>query len=251
MSNAWFATIASVTIVSLVSLVGAMIIAVHDRTSEDEEYSSFMHFLIALAVGALLGDTMIHLLPEAFADAGQLASLYVGGGFIVFFVLEKFLHWRHHHQQQVENRIEPVGVMNLFGDGLHNFIDGALIAASYLISFPIGLATTIAVVLHEIPQELGDYAILRSAGFSKRMAIFSNFLSALLAVVGAVAVLLATIDVAATAPLILAFTAGGFIYIVLILLRKLGEEITHSRIVSHIIAIMLGILLMWAITFIE
>ncbi|QQG49622.1 MAG: ZIP family metal transporter [Candidatus Berkelbacteria bacterium] len=251
MSNAWFATIASVTVVSLVSLIGAFVIAVHDRRSEDEEYSPFMHFLIALAVGALLGDAMIHLLPEAFAEAGQIASLYVGGGFIVFLILEKFLHWRHHHRQQVKNRIEPVGVMNLVGDGLHNFIDGALIAASYLISFPIGLATTIAVVLHEIPQELGDYAILRSAGFSKRSAIFFNFVSALFAIVGAVVVLSTTINVIATAPLILAFTAGGFIYIVLILLKKLGEELTASRTFGHIASIVLGILLMWALKFIE
>ncbi len=249
MINAWVYSLISVVIVSGISLVGALTIAFHDDT--EESYSPFMHFLIAIAVGALLGDAMIHLLPEAFADVGQQASLYIVGGFIVFFGLEKFLHWRHHHHQHSQDRIEPVGIMNLVGDGLHNFIDGALIAASYLISLPIGIATTLAVILHEIPQELGDYAILRSAGFKKGPAIFFNFLSALTAILGTVVVLLSTFDISATAPLILAFTAGGFLYIVMLLLRKLGEDLTTKRAFSHTVAILIGVAMMWLIKFVE
>lgn len=250
MESAWFNTIVSVGTISLISLVGAVFLASRDRTNGDEP-SALMHFLIALAIGALLGDVFIHLWPEASEQLGMAAAGYLAAGFGVFFLLEKILHWRHSHEPEVAGRIEPYGIMNLVGDGLHNFIDGALIAASYLISVPIGVATTIAVVLHEIPQELGDYAILRTAGFSKGKAIFFNFLSALTAVLGAVIVLISGIDIEATAQYILAFTAGGFIYIAFILLKKLGEELTVARTLAQLVAFGLGTLLMWAITLVE
>lgn len=242
-------TLLSVLIVSAVSFIGAITIAASEGQTNDEP-PAWLQLLIGLAIGALLGDVAIHLLPEAYANIGAQAPIYLIGGFLIFFILEKLLHWRHHHAS-VTSRVEPYGVMNLVGDGLHNFIDGALIAASYLVSFPIGLATTIAVVLHEIPQELGDYAILRSAGFTRKAALGFNFLSALAAVVGAMLVLGLQIDVEAGADKILAFTAGGFLYIVVLLLRKLGEEMTAKRVFGQLVMIGLGFALMWLITFIE
>lgn len=207
-----------------------------------------MTILISLAVGALLGDAFIHLLPEAYG-AGTDAS-WILGGFLIFFLIEKGLHWRHEHVAH-EGKIEPYGIMNLIGDGLHNFIDGVLIAASYLVSLPIGLATTLAVVLHEIPQELGDYAILRSAGFSRTRALFWNFMSAVTAILGTIVVLTLHINVDVAAQKILAFTAGGFIYLVMILLRKLEQEVPVRKAIGEIVMIVVGVGLMWLIKFVE
>ena len=239
MDPAWSASLLSVGIVSLISLTGAVVLARHEKNS------GLVTILISLAVGALLGDAFIYLLPEAY-EAGADAAWWILGGFLTFFLIEKGLHWRHEHVAR-EGKIEPYGVLNLIGDGLHNFIDGILIAASYLISFPIGLATTIAVVLHEIPQELGDYAILRSAGFSRRQALFWNFMSAVAAILGAVIVLALDVDVEIAAQKILAFTAGGFIYLVMILLKRLEEEAPVRKAFGQIVMIVVGVGLMWLI----
>lgn len=245
METVWTNTLISVVIVSLISLVGVAILARSDREG------SPMKFLIALAIGALLGDVAIHILPETYEEIGLGAASWLLGGFAVFYLLEKVLHWRHEHASETEDKVEPYGVMNLFADGLHNLIDGALIAASYAISFPIGLATTIAVVLHEIPQELGDYAILRSAGFTKARALGWNFVSALFAIVGAVTVLVIGIDVETSAHQLLAFTAGGFLYIVVLLVQRLGAEVPIIRLLTNLVGVGTGVFLMWLITLIE
>ncbi|MEX2012168.1 MAG: ZIP family metal transporter [Patescibacteria group bacterium] len=248
MNEIWTYSLLSVGLVSLVSLVGIFVISF----GENKIGSRLMlTFLVSLAVGALLGDLLIHLLPEIYKEVGVRSAFYVVSGFLVFFILEKVLHWRHEHSQKDTSRIEPFGVMNLVADGVHNFIDGALVAASYLVSIPVGIATTIAVVLHEIPQELGDYGILRVAGFSKRAALGLNFGSALLAVLGAVAVLASGVDLDKYGPLILAFTSGGFVYLIILLIRKLEDEMAFRHAFGTIIGIIVGIAVMWAITFLE
>lgn len=248
MSEIWTYSLLSVGLVSAVSLVGVFIISFSEGKIGSR---SMLTFLVSLAVGALLGDLLIHLLPEIYEEVGIRSSFYVVGGFLVFFFLEKVLHWRHEHSQRDTNRIEPFGVMNLVADGVHNFIDGALVAASYLVSIPVGLATTLAVVLHEIPQELGDYGILRVAGFSKKAALSLNFVSALLAILGAVVVLASGIDLDKYGPLILAFTSGGFVYLVILLIRKLEDEMAFRHAFGTILGISLGIAVMWALTFLE
>ena len=251
MNSVWTETLISVGIVSLVSLVGVIIISFSDEESVKKPNNTLLRLLVALAIGALLGDLLIHLLTEIYQEIGVRSSLYVAGGFIVFFLLEKVLHWRHEHNAKQENRIEPFGVMNLVADGVHNLVDGALIAASYLVSFPVGLATTIAVILHEIPQELGDYGILRMAGFSKRASLMFNFASGLLAIIGAVIVLFGGINIETGGPLILAFTSGGFIYLLFLLIRKLDDEMAFRHTFTTVLMIVVGIALMWLITFLE
>ncbi len=248
MNEVWTYALLSVGLVSAVSLVGVFIISYNEGKIGSR---SVLTFLVSLAVGALLGDLLIHLLPEIYEEVGVRSSFYIVGGFLVFFVLEKVLHWRHEHSQRDVSRIEPFGVMNLVADGVHNFIDGALVAASYLVSIPVGIATTVAVILHEIPQELGDYGILRVAGFSKKAALGLNFCSALLAVLGAVVVLASGIDLDTYGPLILAFTSGGFIYLVILLIRKLEDEMAFRHAFLTILATTIGIATMWAITFLE
>jgi len=132
-------------------------------------------------------------------------------GIVVFLMLERFFHWRHCHEGICE--IHAFTYLNLIGDGIHNFIDGAVIAVSFLISFNLGIITTMAVILHEIPQELGDFGVLVYGGFSKARALFFNFLSAITALGGALTAYLFANVVKDISSGLLAFTAGGFIYI--------------------------------------
>ncbi len=237
----------SVLIVSLVSLIGVSLIVLTDRRhEEDGTLSATLTFLVALAVGALLANLVIHLLPEAYGELGSSTILYVAGGLVTFFLLEKALHWRHLHQAQTE-RIEPVGWMNLIADGIHNFIDGALIAAAYLVSLPVGIATSVAVMLHEIPQELGDYGVLRAAGFSRSRALLFNFISAAVAILGAAAVVVWGDAALHNSAYILAIAAGGFIYLIYLLLRKLGEDMHLKRVLLAIVAFTIGLAAVWSI----
>jgi zinc and cadmium transporter len=206
----WVWTIGAVVLVSLLSLVGVVSLAFRE---------GFLHritlYLVSFAVGGLFGDAFIHLLPEAFARLGGTAftSLYILGGLLLFFILEKFLRWRHCHDEECDDHPSPVVAMNLIGDGIHNLIDGVLIGASFTASVPIGIATTVAVILHEIPQELGDFGVLIHGGLTVRRALLFNYLSSLTAVAGATLSLLVGPALSGFTPTILAVTAGGFIYI--------------------------------------
>jgi zinc and cadmium transporter len=240
----WLQSLVSVLIVSFISLIGVLTLAI----SEDR-LKKPIQWLIGLAIGALFGDAVFHLLPESFEALGQIAGLYIVSGFVLFFMFDKFLHWRHHHASNQAEKVEPVGWLNLLADGAHNLIDGMLIAASYLISPPTGYATTLAVILHEIPQELGDYGILREANFSKWSALFWNFLSGLFAVIGMALVAVYGFSSEDFAVKMLAFTAGGFFYIIVILLRKLSEDLTAAKTVSELFAIGVGLVSMWLLKF--
>lgn len=242
----WQQALVSVSIVSIISLIGVITLAV----SEDK-LKNPLQWLIGLAIGGLFGDAVFHLLPESFEAMGRVAGLYAVGGFLLFFIFEKVLHWRHSHKATHPSKIEPVGWLNLFADGLHNLIDGALIAASYMISPATGYATTMAVVLHEIPQELGDYAILREANFSKWGALTWNFVSGLFAILGMIFAVNFGFSAEAFAVKTLAFTAGGFFYMIIILVRKTSEDITFKSALSYLISIIVGIASMWGLTFLE
>ncbi len=209
-----FYALASVLIVSFVSFIGAFALSLKERLLR-----RMIFILVSLAAGALLGDAFIHLIPETFEGLAALpASLLIIGGFLVFFILEKFLHWHHAHGGEEEEKrhthvIHPTGYMILVSDGLHNFLDGLIIAASFMIGIEVGIATTIAIILHEIPQEIGDFAILVHSGFSTTRALFLNFLSALAAVLGALAVFFLGSTGAEAELWLLPIAAGGFIYI--------------------------------------
>jgi len=208
--SVWIFTVASVVAISAVSFIGVFTLVVSRQRLQKTVF-----FLVSLAVGAMLGDALIHLLPEAFERTrSQLAtSLYCLTGIIIFFVLEKFLLWHHDHATEHSHPIHPVGYINLVADGFHNFIDGVLIGASYLVSVPIGLATTLAICLHEIPQEFGDFGVLVHAGFTPRRALWMNFLTATLAIVGAVLALLLGGRLEHLPEVVLPLAAGGFLYI--------------------------------------
>jgi zinc and cadmium transporter len=210
--------------------------------------------MVSLAVGGLFGDAFIHLLPDAFERIGNKlhASLFVLAGIFVFFVLEKFLLWRHQHVLESDHPIHPVGYINLLADGAHNFIDGVIIGASYVVSFHVGIATTLAVIFHEIPHELGNFFVLLYAGFAKKRALFFNFVSAVFAILGTVISLWVGSRVADFASMMLPLAAGGFIYIAgSDLVPELNKESTPGKSLVQMLAIGVGVGLMLLLDMLE
>lgn len=242
----------SVLIISLISLIGVFTLNLKESTTR-----KYLFVFVSLALGALLGDAFIHLIPEAIEETGDLnkVSLFVIIGIFIFFILEKFLHW-HHHQTDSEKHIKPVGKMILISDGFHNFIDGVIIGASYLISVEVGIATTIAVLLHEIPQEIGDYGVLIHAGYAKARALFLNFVSALISIIGVIPVFLIGDSLEEILVWFLPIAAGGFIYIALSdLIPELHDHAEDKKDIwgtlIQIFVAIAGIALMYGLLFLE
>lgn len=237
----------SVLVVSLVSLVG-----IFSLSLREEILKKYIFLFISLAVGALLGDAFIHLIPEAIEELGEITGILIIAGILVFFVLEKILHWHHHGEDSHDTEIHPVGKLVLFSDGVHNLVDGVIIGASFLVSIPVGIATTIAVILHEIPQEIGDFAVLIHAGYSKTKALGLNFLSAILAIAGAgLAVVLGELAESFVVKL-LPIAAGGFIYIAIAdLIPELNKESKGKISIIEILMVVIGVGLMLALTLLE
>ncbi len=247
----------SVLAVSLLSLVGAFTFALRDKTLK-----SFLFVLVSVATGALFGDAFIHLLPEAFSElAPEIVSTSVLVGIGLFFILEKFLRWRHSHgideesqesEQAHDHSRKHIGVMVIVGDGIHNLIDGVIIGASFLVSIEIGIATTLAVVLHEIPQEIGDFGLLLHAGFSKKRALLFNLLSAALAFIGVFIVFAMGGGIQKFVPIALAFAAGGFIYIAgSDLLPEINRTKELKPSIVQVLSLLIGVLLMAGLLFLE
>ncbi len=245
----------SVGIVSLTSLVGVITLSLKESLLQKS-----VSLFIGLAVGALLGGAILHLIPESFKEVNnaKLVSIFVLAGFLSFFVLEKFLRWQHHSddskahyahsEEKARQNIKPLGILILVSDGIHNLIDGVVVSASYFVSIEIGIATTIAVILHEIPQEISDFGILIHAGFSKAKALLVNFGSALMAFVGALIPIILYNLHEFFIPLAAAFAAGNFIYIAgSDLVPELHKKPSAKNSVLQFIMILIGIGIMYAL----
>lgn len=247
--STWVYTILSVFAVSLISLVGIFTFSI-----KSEKLSRILIFLVSFSAGTLLGDAFIHLIPESFQDSKNnlISSLGILLGILVFFILEKIIHWRHCHEVACENHPHPFSYMILVGDSIHNFIDGMVIAASFLVSIPVGIATTIAVIFHEIPQEIGDFGSLVFGGFSKAKALLMNLLTALWAVLGAILVLALNFDSQNLVRILIPFAAGGFIYIASSdLIPELKKHESFFRSLAQILVFILGIGMMIGLTYLE
>jgi len=201
--------------------------------------------LVGFASGSLIGGAFIHLLPESLEETGQVAFHYVIAGIVFFFVMEKFLYWRHCHKGECPVHI--FAYLNLIGDGIHNFIDGMVIAASYILSWDLGVATTLAVIFHEIPQEIGDFGVLIYGGLTKGKALAYNFVSALTAVAGAfITYHLAYIQ--GIERFLVPFAAGGFIYIAATdLMPELHKRNQAKESIVQLLSVLAGIGLMSAL----
>ncbi len=193
-------------VVSLVSLIGIIY--------TDKLIKKRMHYFISFAAGTLIAIAFFDLIPEALTELDDHALLgVVALGIVFFFLIERFIHWHHCGKAVCDDK--PAGLLILTGDFVHNFFDGVIIAGAFLFSFNTGVLTTFSIMMHEIPQELGDFAVLIHSGFSKAKALWLNFLSALSAVIGGVVGYFAFETMSGISPFILLLAAGGFIYVAL------------------------------------
>ncbi len=248
-------------LISLISLSGAVLFVFRENV-----VNKYMILFVALAAGSLLGTAFFHLIPEAVElDAEHeevhvqdfpeeehnhvfLPSYFMLLGILLFYVIEKFVHWHHHHD--IDCHKHALSTLSIVGDAFHNFIDGALIAAAFYVDISLGIVTTVAIALHEIPQEIGDLAILLHGGMSKFNALLWNFISALFAVAGAIAMFFFVELVESAIPVLVAFVAGTFIYISLAdIIPELKKKHDFSQITISLV-FFVGIALSFVMSFV-
>lgn len=200
-------------------------------------------FLISFSAGTLMGGAFLHLLPEAEEQLGGKNMFFVSlSAIVIFFMVEKFLHWRHCHKEGCS--VHAFGYMNLIGDSVHNFIDGLVIAGAFMVDFKLGVVTTLAIALHEIPQEIGDFGVLLHAGFHKAKAAALNYVVALGVVAGGVVGYFISFYSENIVKYLLPFAAGGFIYIAAAdLIPEIRKETSLRKSIFSFLFFILGILL--------
>lgn len=241
--------IGAVLAVSLISLIGIALFSLSEKMIR-----SCLVYTVSLAAGVLIGDVFLHIIPELAEEAGLTSRSIYGiiGGILFSFVIEKIIHWHHCHILPSKEHYHPVGILALVGDGIHNFVDGALIAGSFLVSPSLGAATTIAIALHEIPQEISDFALLLYSGFTRKAALGFNILSSFTALAGACIVLLSNATYPKLSSTLAAFAAGNFLYIAgADLIPELHKQAHWKSALLQLFFICSGIGLMQALTVLE
>lgn len=199
--------LSATALVSAISLLGIFTLGMRTKVFE-----KMLFLLVGFAAGGLMGGAFLHLLPEAVEELqGNTVFFYCLTGFTVFFLMERYFYWRHCHDGVCD--VHTFTYLNLIGDWLHNFTDGLIIAASFMTDLKLGIVTTLAVIFHEIPQEIGDFGILVYGGFKKSKALLFNFICALAAILGALIGYLLSNITEGVSFFLISFTAGGFIYI--------------------------------------
>ncbi|RLI09836.1 ZIP family metal transporter [Candidatus Bathyarchaeota archaeon] len=246
--------LAATVVVSLFSLSGIFALSLNEK-----HLHRVLFVIIGFSAGSILGAVFFDLLPEAIELVeSDVVFVYVALGFVLFFFLERFIYWYHGHghREDIEHLPARPGkagtrefaYLNLIGDGIHNFIDGIVIAVSFLVDPAVGAAATVAVIFHELPQEMGDYGILLYGGFSRRSALVLNFAVALTVVFGGATALFVSNWIEELSGLLIALAAGGFTYLgASELIPELHEEKTLGRSVVQFIAFLLGLSLIWSL----
>ncbi|UCH31814.1 MAG: ZIP family metal transporter [Candidatus Bathyarchaeota archaeon] len=205
----WLYSLVSVFIISLISLIG-----ISTFSLKEKELKKILLLLVSFSAGGLFGNAFFHLIPKAAESGFEIyISVYILLGIIFSFFIEKFLQWRHCHIPTSEDHPHSFAYMNLFGDAVHNLLDGLIIGGSYLTSTQLGVATTLAILFHEIPQEIGDFGVLLYGGFTRFRALLFNFSTAATAILGAIIALSCSSFIQDFIPFIIPFAAGNFIYI--------------------------------------
>lgn len=233
-------------VVSVISLVGVLTLAVKKALLD-----KFLILFVGFAAGSLMGGALLHLLPEAVGSL-QNINVFVCTliGFTFFFLLERYLYWRHCHDGVCE--VHTFTYLNLLGDGIHNFLDGLVIAASFLTDIRLGMVATVSIIFHEIPQEMGDFAILVYGGFRISKALFFNFLCGLCAIVGALIGYFLGNVVQNFSIFLISFTAGGFIYIASSdLIPELHRQKEARRANLSFVLFIIGMVLMYVLKMIK
>ena len=245
--------IVAATIISLASLIGIFVISLREAILD-----RMLFILISLSAGSILGTALLDLLPEAVEFIGQeacsIVPVYSTIGFISFFFLERFIYWYHGHVHGYDAKVDEkmtvkkYAILNLVGDGIHNLIDGMIIAASFLINAKLGYATTIAVALHELPQEMGDFGVLVYGGFTRYKALLFNFLSALTAVLGVFLTHYFTMNITDFVGFLISFASGAFIYLSgSELIPEMQKEENVKRSAIQFAFFVIGIILIWSL----
>ncbi len=236
----------STILVSIPSLLGASVLTIREETLH-----RVLIFLIAFSAGAIMGAVYFDLLPEAIEQLeSQVALDYIALGFIIFFILERLIYWYHGHGHREDldstasevTSIRGFVYLNLLGDAIHNFLDGLIIAASYTISFDLGIPTNLAVTFHEFPQEMGDYGLLVYGGLSRFKALLLNFFIALISVLGSITGILLTGRFGGISGILVALAAGGFIYLgASELIPEIKRERSISKSLGQLSSFILGV----------
>lgn len=249
-------------LVALLSLIGMFLIYLKSRS-----LNKILLALVALSAGAMFGNSIFHLLPEAISEA-EVAGMslltvmiILTIGFVLSFLFETVFSWHHCHRAthsgeeeptfHCHHEVKPFSQLILYSDAIHNFIDGLIIAAAFIVEPALGVATTIAVALHEVPQELGDFAVLIYGGYKKKRALILNFLAASTVLVGGIAGFFLTSVVDTAVPILLPFAAGSFLYIAAAdLLPELKHDEKIKETLFHFFVFLFGLLIMIGFAFV-
>ncbi len=233
---------------SIGSLIGGFILL-----SREEFALKISHFLASFAAGVLLGTAFFDLLPEALHESKESnidIFLWTLAGIIMFFFIERFIHWFHHHDDfHAKDQIiggKTTLPLIVIGDTVHNFIDGIVIAATFMVNIPLGISTSIAVAAHEIPQEIGDFGLMLHKGLAKKKIIWINILSASVSLLGSIFTFLLGDVLKGAMPIFLAFTAGFFIYIATSdLIPEIHHEKRRGFAIIESLLLLIGIGIIW------
>lgn len=254
MNQAIIYTLASVFIVSCISFVGAITLIIKKDISK-----KLLLIMVSLSAGTLFGGAFLDLIPEAIETTGYTTRIafLILAGVVTFFLLEKIVHYHHCHSHQFSKEKHThahvaLAPLNLIGDGIHNFLDGIIIASAYLINVPLGIATTVAVIIHEIPQEIADFGVLLYSGLTKTKALLFNFLSGAIAIIGAIIGLYLGTNSHTFIANMIPFAAGGFLYIAgSNLIPEIQKDSKLKDSAYHFLAMIIGIALMYGLTLLE
>ena len=230
----------AVVLVSLVSLVG--IASISFKKGFVKKY---MFILVAFATGTLLGTVFFDLMPESIEIGGSFGFILLG--LILFFGIESFVHWHHHQTEECKHCLHPTAHLTIIGDSFHNFLDGVIIAASFLASVPTGIVVTFAIIIHEVPQEMGDFLVLIHSGLSRKKALAFNFLSATFSILGGLLAFFFLSKTQSLLPLVTSLAAGGLLYVAAAdLIPELHKEKNYKKLSSQFLFLILGVLVIWS-----
>jgi zinc and cadmium transporter len=232
--------------ISLIAWVGVLVLFFKEAV-----INKITLALVAFSAGALLAGALLHLIPETIekSNANYNYFIIILLGFTVFLAMEQFIHWHHCHSAPCEHK-QPMTYLILIANGVHNFIDGLAIGAAFFVDLKLGLITWFAVAAHEVPQKLGEFGILLNGGWEKKRALLFNFYTALTVLVGGLAAYFFAREI--NIVWLLAFAAGSFIYIAcsdLIPEIKHHEKMTQN--IIHFLSFLFGILIIWAVKFLD